>query len=308
MTEFINDFLKLAGEKGIETKTDLPMSEYTTFKIGGNADLAVFPRTKEELAIALTLAKEIGLPAYVVGKGSNLLVDDEGYRGLVVFTSSLDTVIFDGCNIYAEAGASITSLARSASERGLTGLEFACGIPGTVGGAVYMNAGAYESEMKSVTVSSDYWSATEGFGTLTGDEQGFGYRTSAYMGSDKVILSCKISLANGDRDESIARCKELLAKRREKQPLEYPSAGSAFKRYPGRYTGQMIDAAGLKGFAIGGAEVSVKHAGFIINKGGATARDVIDLVEKIKEVILEREGVKIESEIRYLSPKGEKSL
>lgn len=309
MNKLITDFLKEASDKGItDIKRDLPMSEYTTFKIGGSADLAVFPKSREELTDAVTVAKAIGLPVYLVGKGSNLLVSDEGFRGLIVFTGGLDKITLEGNCVYAEAGVNLTALSRSVAERGLSGLEFACGIPGTVGGAVYMNAGAYGSEMKSVTVSSDYWSPTLGFGTLSGDEQGFGYRESAYMTGDKIILGCKMMLSEGNPEEILATCRELLAKRREKQPLEYPSAGSSFKRYPGRFTGQMIEEAGLKGFSVGDAQVSTKHAGFIVNKGRATCREVIELVGIIKEKIFDKEGVKIECEIRYLSPLGEVTL
>lgn len=307
--KLITDFLKEASIQGIpEIKKDLLMSEYTTFKIGGRADLAFFPQSTEDLVKATALAKNVGLPVYVVGKGSNLLVSDEGFRGLIIFTGALDKITFDGTCVYAQAGANLTALSRSVAERGLTGLEFACGIPGTVGGAVYMNAGAYGSEMKNVTVSSDYWSHTLGVGTLSGEELGFGYRESAYMKGDKIILGCKLSLSLGNPDEILATCRELLAKRREKQPLEYPSAGSSFKRYPGRFTGQMIEEAGLKGFSVGDAQVSTKHAGFIVNKGKATCRDVMELVEIIKEKIYDKEGVKIECEIRYLSPLGEVRL
>lgn len=305
MTEPILHFIKNAS---MEIKKDLSMSEYTSFRIGGKADIAVFPKSKAELVDAVKLAKDTELPFYVVGKGSNLLVSDKGYRGVIIFTSAMDKITLDTNKVYAESGVNLTALSRFVGEKGLTGLEFACGIPGTVGGAVYMNAGAYDGEMKNVTVSSDYYSPTEGFGTLMGDEQGFGYRESAYMGSDRIILGCTLSLQEGDREEILAKCRELLGRRKEKQPLEYPSAGSTFKRYPGRYTGQMIEAAGLKGFSVGGAEVSTKHAGFVINKGGATAEDVISLVKQVKDKIYEKEGVRIECEIRYLSETGEVRL
>lgn len=310
MTKPITDFLSAYESASLkaEIKNGLPMCEYTTFKIGGCADLAAFPKSTDELIELVNLAKKSALPFYIVGKGSNLLVSDEGFRGLVIFTGLLDKITFDGTDVYAEAGVNLTALSRMAGERGLTGLEFACGIPGTVGGAVYMNAGAYGSEMKNVTVFSDYYSQEQGVGRLEGDAQGFAYRESAYMNSDRIILGCKLSLSEGNREEILSQCKELLSRRREKQPLEYPSAGSTFKRYPGRYTGQMIEEAGLKGFSVGGAEVSTKHAGFIVNKGGATASDVIALVEKVKEKIYEKEGINIESEIRYLSPKGELKL
>lgn len=301
-------FLNDVKEKGIEIKKDLPMCDYTTFRIGGNADLGVFPKGIDELVSLLECASRCGIPYYLVGKGSNLLVSDEGYRGLVIFTGGVGRIGFEDNEVYAEAGASITSLSRAVAARGLSGLEFACGIPGTVGGAIYMNAGAYGSEMKNVTLYSDWWSPTEGYGRYVGEEQCFGYRESAYSGSDKVILGCRIALTQGDSEKIDGYCRELLEKRRDKQPLEFPSAGSTFKRYPGRFTGQMIEEAGLKGYRIGGAEVSVKHAGFVINRGGATAQNVIDLLDHIKKVIYEREGVMIEAEVRYLTPKGEEKL
>lgn len=303
-----NAFIKEIEEKKIELRRDLPMKDYTTFRIGGNADFAVFPKSREQMADVLSAAKSTDVPIYIVGKGSNLLVSDEGYRGAVVFTGGMDRVEIDGNTVYAEAGVSVTSLARFVAEKGLSGLEFAYGIPGTVGGAVYMNAGAYGSEMKNVTVSSDWWSPSCGFGSFVGEEQKFDYRRSAYTNSDKVILGCKISLSEGNSDEIMEYCRELMNRRRDKQPLEYPSAGSAFKRYPGRFTGQMIDEAGLKGFSVGGAAVSTKHAGFIINTGNATAKDVAELVKRIKEIIFEKEGVMIESEIRCLSAEGETEL
>lgn len=308
MTEYLDRYLKECENIGLEIKKDVSMSEHTTFKIGGPADLAVFPNTPEQLVFALELATKLDIPYYVVGRGSNLLVSDNGFRGVIVFTTAMDRIIFDGNTLWADAGVNLTSLSRLAGERGLSGLEFACGIPGTVGGAVYMNAGAYGSEMKNVTQYSEFWSPSEGRGRLVGEEQRFDYRESAYMNSDRIVLGCSITLTLGDKNEIMAACRDLLQKRRDKQPLEYPSAGSAFKRYPGRFTAQMIDEAGLKGFSVGAAEVSTKHAGFIVNKGGATASDVIELVKKVKTVIYQREDIFIESEIRYLSEEGEMVL
>ncbi len=310
MNNRAGEFVKELKNKRPELKVleKVLMSEYTTFKIGGLADVAIYPETEEELLCAVDTARDMDFPYFVVGGGANLLVSDEGYRGAVIFTSGLTDLEFDGNRIIAGAGVRLVSLSRAAANRGLSGLEFASGIPGTLGGAVYMNAGAYGGEMKDVTLSSTFYSATLGRGTLTGEEQGFVYRGSAYTGSDKIILGAVLSLTPGDREEILSLCRENLDKRREKQPLEYPSAGSTFKRYPGRYTGQMIDEAGLRGFSIGGAEVSVKHAGFIINRGGATASDVVSLIRKVKEVILEKEGIEIECEVKYLAPTGEVKL
>ena len=304
-----NTELFFKESKGLfDVKTDVLMSECTTFKIGGKADIAVYPKTKEELKEAITLLLDLKVPYYVVGKGSNLLVDDKGFRGAIVFTSLMNDVKIEGTSVYASAGVGLTSLSRSVGKMGLSGMERLCGIPGSVGGAVYMNAGAYGSEMKDITVSSDFYSASLGFGTLKGEEQGFGYRKSAYVGSDKIIIGCTLKLNVSNESDIHALEEECLSARREKQPLEYPSAGSTFKRYPGRFTGKMIEEAGLKGFKIGGAEVSEKHAGFIINKKGATSSDVVDLIKAVRERIFEREGIVIESEVKYLSEEGEKGI
>lgn len=302
------DFLTQAEALGVTVERNLPMCGYTTFKIGGPADIALFPKNREELIFSVRTACKCGIPVYVVGKGSNLLVADEGFRGAVIFTTEMNSFRFVGNTVYADSGVNLASLSKEATKRGLSGLEFACGIPGTVGGAIYMNAGAYGSEMKDITLWSEYWSPSDGIGQLAGEEQGFGHRVSAFMDSDRIVLGCKMELTEGNADEIKEKCRDLLMQRKEKQPLEYPSAGSAFKRYPGRYTAQMIDEAGLKGFGIGGAQVSSKHAGFIINRGGATARDVMELVRYVKLMIYKREGIEIESEIRYLSPKGEVRL
>jgi UDP-N-acetylmuramate dehydrogenase len=303
-------FFALARELGFASRIEenVKMSEHTTFKIGGEARFAVYPETSLEVETAVKLCEKAGLSYYVVGKGSNLLVDDEGYDGVVIFTTSLDKVEFRDNEIYVGAGAGLTSLAREAAERGLGGLEFACGIPGTVGGAVYMNAGAYDGEMKDCTVKSEFYSKTEGFGELEGEEQKFSYRSSAYTNTDRIILGCTIRLEKTDRAASLGKCQDLLSRRREKQPLEYPSAGSTFKRYPGRFTGKMIEDAGLKGFRVGGASVSEKHAGFIVNDNRATSSDVIELISAVKEKILSAEGVEIECEVKYLSRNGEKKI
>ncbi len=300
-------FLKEASNEW-NVKTCVKMSEYTTFKIGGIADVALFPKSADELRGAVTLAKDTGIPYYVVGRGSNLLVADEGYRGVIIFTSDMACTEFDGNTVRAECGVGLTTLSRAVGKRGLSGMECLCGIPGSIGGAVYMNAGAYGGEMKDITVSSDYYSPTLGFGTLVGEEQDFSYRHSAYCDSDKIIISCTMKLFNGDPLEIHTKEEEHLKARREKQPLEYPSAGSTFKRYPGRFTGKMIEDAGLKGFRIGGAFVSEKHAGFLVSDGSATASDMIALISAVREKVYEKEGVLIECEVKYLSSEGEEKL
>jgi UDP-N-acetylmuramate dehydrogenase len=299
-----DNFIKEASVFGL--KTDLPMSSFTTFKTGGNADFALFPKSREELKRAITLIEEEGLPYYVVGKGSNLLVCDEGFRGVMLFTTAMTEVKISDKKVYADAGVSLTALARQAGKMGLSGMECLCGIPGTVGGAVYMNAGAYGGEMKDITVSSDYFDGE--FHTLFGEEQGFSYRKSAYTDSGKIIVGATLNLLKDDPEKIKEREEDFLSRRREKQPLEYPSAGSTFKRYPGRFTGQMIEEAGLKGFRVGGAAVSEKHAGFIVNDKNATAKDIITLIGLVRERVFEKFGVRIECEVKYLSEKGEEKI
>ena len=299
-------FIENSGQ--LDVKRNVSMKDNTTFKIGGVADLAVYPKNKEELVLCVELSKKAELPFYVVGKGSNLLVDDKGYRGVIIFTGEMKDVSFDGNIISASAGVGLTSLARMAGKKGLSGMECLCGIPGTVGGAVYMNAGAYGGEIKDVVVSSDYYSVSEGFGTFSGEEQCFDYRKSAYTGSDKIILSAKFVLNKSTPEEILKKEEEYLQARRDKQPLEYPSAGSTFKRYPGRFTGKMIEEAGLKGFRIGGALVSEKHAGFLVSDGSATSEDMISLIREVRRRVYEKEGVTIECEVKYLSEEGEETL
>ncbi len=306
---FLRDsFFNAVKIQGIAFKTDVPMCEHTSFKIGGRAHAALFPDSSEQLALSIQIAHRENVPYYVVGRGTNLLVSDEGFCGVIIFTSEMNEIVFDGESVYADAGVNLAYLSNTAAERGLSGLEFACGIPGTLGGAIYMNAGAYGGEMKDITDFSDWYSPTLGFGRCMGAEQELGYRTSVYVTSDKIVLGAKMSLVYGAAEEIKEKCRTLLRERREKQPLEYPSAGSAFKRYPDRYTAKLIDEAGLKGFRVGGAAVSEKHAGFIVNLGGASSGDVIELVRLVRERIFEKEGIIIESEIKYLSKSGEERL
>lgn len=279
---------------------DKNASEFTTFRIGGPC-FAVYPKTETAMTGTVDFCVDNGIKYCVLGCGSNVLIPDAGFDGAVILTQFLKGVSVKDGVITAGCGATLVSVCRAALKHGLTGMEFAYGIPGSVGGAVFMNAGAYGGEMKDAVSSVRAYSVKERKTvTLRGDECDFGYRTSVFENGDMIILSAELKLGSGEKDEIKAKMDDLLGRRKAKQPLNYPSAGSAFKRYPGRYTGQMIEEAGLKGFSIGGAQVSEKHAGFIINKGGATAQDVIDLTEYIKKVIREREGVDIETEIRII--------
>jgi len=279
-----------------------PMSGHTTFRIGGPADIWCRPENAEQLAGAIRFAKEREYPYLVIGNGSNLLVRDGGVRGIVIETTALDKVsLFNGCIIEAECGASLTKLAVFALDNELTGIEFAFGIPGTVGGAVYMNAGAYGGEMRHCVMETDFIDSSGTIATLHGDEHLFEYRRSFFTQNPRsVILKTRIKLEKGDPDQIRARMAELKNRRQESQPLQYPSAGSFFKRPKGYFAGKLISDCGLKGMACGKAKVSEKHAGFIVNDGGATCRDVLGLMEKVQQTVYANYGVSLEPEVRII--------
>ncbi len=300
-------FLTALSDIGrITVKQNEPMALHTSFRIGGAADFYLEPSTAEALRSAISCAVACGIRTRVIGRGSNLLFSDTGYRGAVISTAALKNITVSGNLITAEAGVSLTALAKVALESGLAGLAFANGIPGSVGGAVFMNAGAYDGEISQVLTESTFYDAVDNrFHTLTAAAHEFSYRNSIYRTHPQwTLLSASFSLSAGDRDAIRARMEELIARRVEKQPLEYPSAGSVFKRYPGRYTAQMIDEAGLKGKQIGGAQISEKHAGFIINRGGATAADVLALIEVVRAEIRRVHGIEIETEVLYVPENG----
>ncbi|MBE6610985.1 MAG: UDP-N-acetylmuramate dehydrogenase [Ruminococcaceae bacterium] len=292
---------KRLAELTIEYREQEPMSEHTSFRIGGPAKLAVFPRSKDEAVKALSVFHDEDANILILGNGTNVLMPDAGFDGAAVILTGMKSCgVRDGLLI-ADAGASVTRVAAEAAKHGLAGLEFAYGIPGTVGGGVYMNAGAYGGEMAQVVAESSWYDPETGeTGVFIGDANGFAYRNSAYMGTKKIILSASFRLMPGERSEIEARMEDYLCRRREKQPLEFPSAGSTFKRGNGFITAQIIDEAGLKGRRVGGAQVSEKHAGFIINRGGATAEDVLALVKIIKTEVYEKFGKTIECEIRCI--------
>ena len=279
---------------------DEPMSRHTTLKLGGPADYLVFPRSAEEIRALFAEAGAYGMPVTVIGHGSNLLVLDGGIRGLVISVSkNMRSIRREGNSLIAQAGAMLGSVAAEAAEAGLAGLEFASGIPGTVGGAMTMNAGAYGGEMAQV-VSRVNGITPEGEPvSLSNADMQFGYRTSAVGWLNFVVTEAVFSLTPGEPEEIRARMAELNAKRAEKQPLDQASAGSTFKRPEGYYAAALIDQCGLKGYAVGGAQVSLKHAGFLINNGG-TSKDFVELMEKVQEIVGERAGVKLEPEIRIL--------
>lgn len=282
-----------------EVKKDEPMARHTTFKIGGPAKYFVEADSVKTVKEALMAAREYSVKSYVIGNGSNLLVSDFGIDGLVIMMGNkFSEVRAEGEYIYAEAGAKLSKIARCALAHSLTGFEFAAGIPGSIGGAVYMNAGAYGGEMANIIAEST--AIDEDFSEITVTEHDFGYRKSIYKDSKKVITGAKIRLTTGDGENIRETMESLAARRREKQPLELPSAGSVFKRPEGFYAGALIEGAGLKGETVGGAMVSEKHAGFIVNKGGATAEDVKKLIEIIKTRVYEKYRVLLDTEIKFI--------
>lgn len=290
-------FSQFQGE-GIPCLAGEPMSRHTTFRIGGPARLFVTPRDPEEVRRVLTAAREAGVPWFVLGKGSNLLVGDGGIPGVVLSMEKLSAVRREGEKLRAQGGASLMAVCRAAQEASLAGLEFAYGIPGQVGGGVYMNAGAYGGELRDVVESVEYLDEAGEPRTLSGEGLEFGYRRSFFTGKGCVILSALFALTPGDPGAIAAGMEEFYRRRREKQPLEWPSAGSTFKRPQGAYAAALIDQCGLKGFRVGGAMVSEKHAGFVINAGGATCADVLELIRRVQKIVEEKTGFVLEPEVR----------
>lgn len=280
---------------------DFPLSRVTSFHIGGSADLAVYPADAEAFAYALDAVAQAGVPYTVIGNGSNTLVRDGGFRGVVFVTTDMRRVTIDGTRLTGGCGVLLGSIGTNASRAGLAGAEFANGIPGTLGGAVYMNAGAYGGQLADIVCETVCYDLdAKQVLHLDNAAQHFGYRHSVFMEKNYIILSATLQLTKDEPDAIRARMNDYLARRREKQPLEYPSAGSVFKRPEGHFAGKLIEDAGLKGLRVGGAEVSPKHAGFIVNVGGATARDVLELIERIREKVYSMSGVTLECEIRTI--------
>ena len=295
---FVIDYL---AYNGIFYLVNEPMQRHTTFQIGGVADIVADPTRRREICDLTRICKTTETPLTVIGNGSNILVSDKGVRGLVIMTDRLRRVSVSGTNtIEAWAGAPIAKAANLARNYSLAGLEFAYGIPGTVGGAVYMNAGAYNRNMDNVVTETEYVDNEGRLKTMKGDEHQFGYRKSVFRDTDFVIVKTVLTLTEGNSAEITAKMNEYTRLRAEKQPLDMPSAGSVFKRPPGFFAGRLVEDSGLKGYQIGGARVSDKHAGFIVNTGNATCGDVIRLIETIRETVLRKFGVELESEIRVI--------
>lgn len=289
----------IVGEENVHT--DEPMSRHTTFRIGGNADYFVKPGNADEVAAVIVVCREYNIPYFILGNGSNLLVSDDGYRGMIInIMDNMDSVTVDGRIITAQAGAMLVRVSVMARDNALTGLEFASGIPGTIGGAVYMNAGAYGGEMKNVVktvrVIDEYGRIYE----LDSEKMDFSYRHSIVEERKLIVLEVTLELEHGSREAIDDRMKELAEARRSKQPLEYPSAGSTFKRPEGYFAGKLIMDAGLRGYSVGGAQVAEKHCGFVINKGGATASDVVELIRDVQHDVDDKFGVTLEPEVKML--------
>lgn len=325
MQEMQNKLEYIAGSENVLTGES--MAKHTTFKVGGNADYFVTPQTEAQLKSVLLACKEAKVPYFIIGNGSNLLVSDEGYRGVIIqlydkfnkieyfqnlsAEMNAEIKVRDSnsesmeeekhyCVVKAQAGVMLGKLGNELAKKGITGFEFATGIPGTVGGAVMMNAGAYGGEMKDILAFVTVMDQNGMLQELTVDEMELGYRTSVVGRKGYIVVSATFRLAYGDRNEIQKNIAELASKRREKQPLEYPSAGSTFKRPTDYFAGKLISDAGLKGYTVGGAQISEKHAGFVINKGNATAMDIIQLTDDVRMKVKEKYQVDLELEVKKL--------
>ena len=278
-----------------------PMSKYTTFRVGGEAECILVVQNEDELARLIPYLNQIEQEYFILGNGSNLLVGDKGYRGMVVkFGEEMEQIQVEGTRMTVKAGALLSKAAMTAKQHSLTGLEFAAGIPGSIGGGIAMNAGAYEGEMKQVVESVRVMDRDGQILTLDNDTMEFGYRTSIIKNRPFIVVEVVLQLAEGDQEKIAAKMEELAVLRRSKQPLEYASAGSTFKRPEGYYAGKLIMDAGMRGYRIGGAQVSDKHCGFIVNTGKATAADIKEVIEEVQERVKERFHVMLEPEIVFL--------
>ncbi len=284
------------------------LSAHSSFRIGGKADLFIAPSTQDALIYVLEACKNCDMPIFLIGRGTNLLFDDSGFRGAIISTTHITDISVTRNVLTASCGASLADVVKTAKKHSLGGISYLYGIPGSVGGAVYMNAGAYGGEIADVLLSSTCFDlASADLITLNANEHCFGYRTSSYTNNrNLLIVSAEFCLNPADPKKIEQECSDYISRRKEKQPLEYPSAGSSFKRAPGHYTAQLIDSCGLKGFRVGDAAVSQKHAGFIINLGKATSNDVLELMKLIEERIWERFGVRLEREVIYVCPTPQK--
>ena len=297
--QFYNQLIQKIDKERV--LVDEPMKKHTTFRVGGNADYFVTPRTTEEVRSVITLCRKENLPYYILGNGSNLLVGDKGYRGVIIqIYKEMNAITVHEDRICAQAGALLSKVGSVALEAGLTGFEFAAGIPGTVGGAVVMNAGAYGGEMKDILAYTTVLTEDGEVLRLSNQELELGYRTSIIARKNYIVLEAEYQLQVGDKVAIRAKMDELKLQRVTKQPLEYASAGSTFKRPTGYFAGKLIQDAGLRGFQVGGAQVSEKHCGFVINTGNATAADIVELMKRVSEKVYQEFGVTLEPEVKRL--------
>lgn len=298
--EFYEKLCEILGKEG-QVLLDEPLKKHTTFRIGGPAKYFCLPKNWEQLAKVIKACREFEENYYILGNGSNILVSDQGYPGVVIqLFRNCNEVRIEGTRLYADAGALLVKISHLAAQEGLTGLEFASGIPGTIGGALVMNAGAYGGEMKDVVREALVLTEEGERLRLSGEQLELGYRTSSVARKHQIVLEAILELERGDKASIEARMKELKEARTEKQPLEYPSAGSTFKRPEGYFAGKLIMDAGLRGFCVGDAQVSEKHCGFVINRGNATAKDVLALVSHVQKEVRNQFGVELELEVKLL--------
>lgn len=297
----LNNVIDTAKSLGCQFEENVPMSSKTSFKTGGNAELMLYPDSVDSLLKLLDVCKKNNVKTYIIGNGSNILVSDNGLSGVVFRLSGNMSKIelIDEQTVFCQCGASMKSLCIFALENSLSGLEFAYGIPGTAGGAAYMNAGAYGGEMKDVLFKCEHIDSDGNIGSFEGNELNLGYRKSVYSDKDFIITGLYLKLKKGNRDDIKSLMNENLFKRKDKQPLEYPSAGSTFKRPEGYFAGKLIEDSNLKGYSVGGAQVSEKHAGFVINKGNATTADILALIKHIQDEVYKNFKVKLETEVKY---------
>ncbi|MBO4733970.1 MAG: UDP-N-acetylmuramate dehydrogenase [Clostridia bacterium] len=293
-------FIECIRKRGISVFTNEPMSRHTTFKTGGGADVFISVKTEEELLFSVSAAKKENLPCLVIGKGSDLLVSDKGVEGAVITLCEMKGISISGQSAAVSAGQSMQTFCLELQRAGLSGLEFAYGIPGTVGGAVYMNAGAYGGEISEKIVSVRYLDKTGEIKEIKKTDMKFGYRHSIFQENGGIILSAVFELQKDEPEKILKQMNAYLARRKDKQPLEFPSAGSVFKRPEGNFAGALIEKSGLKGERCGGALVSEKHAGFIVNTGGATSEDVKKLIKRIQAKVYADSGIKLEPEVIFI--------
>lgn len=301
MNSKYENLINLSKKLECEIFENKPLKKYTSFKIGGNADIFIIPENETQLKNIISLINKENLPFFILGKGSNLLISDEGYKGVILnLGSGFKKIKKEGNTLICGAGVPLAKACVFAMNNSLSGLEFAWGIPGSCGGALFMNAGAYGNDISDIVTEATHITKSGEIKTLRKDEMRLSYRKSIYSENSLVITSVKMALTPAKSEDIRSKMYEIIDRRKSKQPLNYPSAGSIFKRPVGYYAGALIQQAGLKGFTVGGAMVSEKHSGFIVNKGGATAKDVCELIKIIKEKVYETSGVKLECEVKTL--------